>query len=249
MQYKIAIVSHRRPSGITKTLNLLKDFDRKEIYIFVSDEKDYKEYSIHNDYNIVYQKDLNGLKEKHNFILDYFEEGERIIIMEDDIEAITKKKGGKTENFIQLDKLFTIGFAECIKSGCKMWGIEPTNNGFYMKDSWGKTKKLIVAYIFGLIVDKRIRITSEWKHDYERTALHNIYFGGSIRFDSFSAKTNSFNNEGGLLSDIKKEQRAIEEQRGAEYLSKKYPEHIAIKVRPNHSFESCRQIDLRIISK
>jgi hypothetical protein len=246
MKYKIAILSHRR-SGIIldKTLKVLKDIDKELIYIFVSDEQDVKDYKeALPDYNIVYETPLNDLKEKHNFIIDYFGDDERVVFFEDDIEKVIKKKGTKTEEFTgDLELLFKIGFNECVKEKTKLWGIEPTGNGFYMKNAHQKSYKLVVAYMFGMIIDKRLKVTSAWKHDYERTILHSIYFGGAVRFDMFGAKTNSFKNKGGLQSELNGGDRAKKETESVKYLMKKYPGYIDYKIRAERDFDSCRQID------
>lgn len=246
MKYKIAIPSHRRSKLLLeKTLKVLRNINKELIYIFVSDEEDVKEYKeLLPGYRIIYETQLNDLKEKHNFMIDYFDEDEWIVFFEDDIDNIIKKKGSKTEEFTgDLESLFKIGFNECLKEKTKLWGVEPTGNGFYMKNQYQKSYKLVVAYMFGMIIDKRLKITSAWKHDYERTILHSIYFGGAVRFDMFGAKTNSFKNKGGLQSELKGEERANKEIEGVKFLVKKYPGYIDYKIRANKDFDTCRQID------
>jgi sulfur relay (sulfurtransferase) DsrC/TusE family protein len=235
MNFKIAIPSYRRSDNFI-VQNLLKEAGIKDsdIYIFVSDNQDYTEYKKQfPKYNIVFEKELNDLKEKHNFIVDYFSENEHVVIIEDDIKEIVKKKGKKVEKFIDLQKLFQIGFNECQKNNCKLWGISPTDNGFYMSDSFGKCFKVVAGYIFGIIVDKRIKVNISQKHDYERTILNKIYFGGVIRFDMFGQRSNSFTNKGGLQEIFTSDERMKEELKVNNFLVKTYPKHVAKKNRHN----------------
>ena len=246
MKYKIAIPSHRRSELLLdKTLNVLKGIDKQLIHIFVSDEQDVKEYKeLLPDYKIIYETPLNDLKEKHNFMIDYFNNDEWVVFFEDDIEKMIKKKGTKTEDFTgDLETFIKIGFSECVKEKTKLWGIEPTGNGFYMKNQFQKSWKLVAAYMFGMIIDKRLKITSAWKHDFERTILHSIYFGGAVRFDMIGVKTNSFKNKGGLQSELNGEDRANKEIEGVKFLIKRYPGYIDYKIRANKDFDTCRQID------
>lgn len=233
--YKVAIPSYRRSDNfIVKNLLQEANINNSDIYIFVSDNKDYIDYKKKfPEYNIVYEKPLNDLKEKHNFIIDYFPENEKLVIIEDDIKEIVKKKGKKVEKFTELIKLFQLGFFECEKNGCKLWGISPTDNGFYMSNTFGKCFKIIAGYIFGIIVDKRIKVHISQKHDYERTILNKIYFGGSIRFDMFGQRSNSFTNKGGLQEIFTAETRKKAEYKVNNYLVKTYPKYVAKKNRFN----------------
>ena len=82
MGYKIAIPSYRRSDNFIVG-NLLKESNIKnsDVYIFVSDEKDFIAYKNNfPQYNIIFEKQLNDLKEKHNFITDYFSENEMVVI-------------------------------------------------------------------------------------------------------------------------------------------------------------------------
>ena len=249
MGYKIAIPSYRRSDNFI-VQNLLKEakINDKDVYIFVSDNKDFTEYKKQlPQYNIIFEKPLNDLKEKHNFIVDYFSEGEKIVIIEDDIKDIVKKKGTKVEKFIELEKLFDIGFKECDKNACKLWGITPTDNGFYMGNTFGKCFKIIAGYIFGIIVDKKIKVNISQKHDYERTILNKIYFGGVVRFDMFGQRSNSFTNKGGLQEIFTSENRMKEELKVNNFLVKTYSEYVAKKNRHNKVLGA--STELRLLRK
>ena len=247
MGYKIAIPSYRRSDNFIVG-NLLKESNIKnsDVYIFVSDEKDFIAYKNNfPQYNIIFEKQLNDLKEKHNFITDYFSENEMVVIIEDDIKEIVKKKGAKVEKFTDIQKLFDIGFKECFKNNCKLWGISPTDNGFYMANTFGKCFKIIAGYFFGVIIDKKIRVNISQKHDYERTILNKINFGGVVRFDMFGQRSNSFTNKGGLQEIFTSEQRMKEELKVNNFLVNTYPEYVAKKNRVNKVLGASTELRLK----
>lgn len=249
MSYKIAIPSYRRSDNFI-VQNLLKEanIDCSKIYIFVSDNQDFIKYkSQFPQYNIVFEKELKDLKEKHNFIVDYFSENEKIVVIEDDIKEIVKKKGKKVEKFTELEKLFQIGFNECGKNNCKLWGISPTDNGFYMANTFGKCFKVVAGYIFGLVIDKKIKVNISQKHDYERTILNKIHFGGVVRFDMFGQRSNSFTNKGGLQEIFTSEERMKEELKVNNFLVNTYPEYVAKKNRHNKVLGA--STELRLLRK
>ena len=103
---KFVIPSFGRISELKeKSLKFLKkyDIDLKDIYIFVrEDDNQLCLYESMDDINIVIC-DVKGIGRTHNFITEYFEEGEIIIELDDDLtkmvdknkEEITDLKGEK----------------------------------------------------------------------------------------------------------------------------------------------------------
>jgi len=238
MNYKIAIPSYKRPEQIKKwTLAYLDKcgIDPSSVYIFLSNADELQEYqeSLGDVYNLVYETDLHNLKEKHNFIVDYFDEGEHIVLFEDDIQHLVKKKTNRSQPFYDLDQFIGLGFIQLYKTNCKIFGVTPTANGFYMANKYGKCFKVIAGYFFGFINDKRIKVNISSKHDYERTILHHINFGGVVRFDMLGQASSSFTNPGGLQSQYDSEARKIEELETNRYLLTTYPTYVAKRNRPN----------------
>ena len=111
----IAIASHKRPEILqSKTLNLLKKhkISMKKVYIFVSPES-YKDYiPIKNkwNFNLIGGDNSTILKTRNN-IIKYFNEGENIIEMDDDVEDIeVTVKGKKNRSVKNLKGLFNESF-------------------------------------------------------------------------------------------------------------------------------------------
>ena len=144
--YKFVIPSHDRLETIKeKTLFTLDKYEipKKDIYIFVAEEcyDDYKN-NLDNKYNII--KSIEGVSNNRMFISNYFENGEKIVSLDDDISAINLLND-KSKN---LNEVTPIGFKllldhmfNClIKEKCNLAGIYPVNNSFFMKE--GYTHKL-----------------------------------------------------------------------------------------------------------
>ena len=106
---KIAIPSHNRCKMFKeKTYSLLMkhNFKVEDIYVFVSPEC-YAEYYVefHNIINLVEGK--NGILNQRNYIIDYFDEGEMVVEMDDDIDDIVHTiKNVKSVSVDNLKEIF-----------------------------------------------------------------------------------------------------------------------------------------------
>lgn len=225
---KYAIPSFRRHDIIkSRTLNMLEmnAVDPRDVYIFVSDEEDFmKYYDLQKfGYNLIYKMPLANVIEKFNFIHHYFDRGERVVFIEDDIEAL-KMKGdvNKLEPFQALKSMAQNCFDVCEKNGTKLWGISSNANPFYMKNSLAVGFKFIVANLFGFIStkDSFLKISQHCKSDYERTILYYIKYGKVVRMDGVCAITKNYKTMGGLQDMTN---RAELEMEACKYLVKRFP--------------------------
>lgn len=230
---RIAIPSYKRASTLrNKTLKYLLNYCQVSpdiIDVFVANEEEYKDYEYLQDEGINIIIGVPVLKAQRNFITDYYDEGDKILCMDDDIEMIHKKSGDKTKQFYDVIKLAEIGFNECIKHNTKLWGICAVDNGFFMSNKISTNNKFIVGCFFGYIIDKDInlRITITEKDDYERTIKHYDKFGKVIRLNMFAPKTSYYTEPGGLQTD----DRIISSKASALYLTEKYPQYCYINKR------------------
>jgi hypothetical protein len=250
MDVQIAIPSYRRHELIKeRTLSMLEDgcVDKKSIHIFVSSKDEEKNYEYLKDegYNVVYEKELSNLQEKNNFILDYFGVGQRIVVIEDDIRKLVRKKGNSKVPFSDFPALMRDAWQSCKDSGAKIWGINPTDNGLYMKDRIDTTLKLVAGYLYGVEItsDRFLRCGTETKHDYERTLLHYIRHGAVIRIDYIGQQSYSFKEKGGLQNQYSVEARIQREQDGCQYLLRRFP-HL---VRKHHRWNREMQSDTELL--
>jgi hypothetical protein len=249
MSYKIAIPTHRRFELFQN--NILSYLDkcgvaRDRLYLIMSDKEDADKYKAIDGVNVIFEKPLKDLKEKHNFIVDYFNHGEEIVCMEDDVECLTKlSKTKRADPFYKFDDMCKIGFKECRKHRTKLWGISPTCNDFYMSNRVGACFKFIASYCFGMINDRNTKATISHKHDYERTILNFIKFGSVIRLDMIGQKSHSFKNKGGLQCKSKDE-RAVAEVEANNYLINRYKGYVKKKSRFNKELGA--ETEVRLVS-
>jgi hypothetical protein len=237
MNYRIAIPSYKRPKIIKeKTLNYLTNIcgiNPEVIDVFVANESEFEKYKylLNNKVNVIIG--VLTINKQRKFIRNHYNEGSLVIQMDDDIDYLTIKKAKKTVIFDKLDKMIKIGFNECHKSHTKIFGINPTNNHFFMSSKISTNLKLINGGFFGQIIDKDkyLDIFVEEKDDYETTIRYFLKFNKVVRLNMFSLKTTYYKGEGGMVDNRTKE----EQHKSALYLCKKYPDYI--KINPHRKSE------------
>lgn len=219
---KIAIPTHRRSDVINSlTLSLLQGFNKKDIYIFISDAEDYDLYEqVCSGYNLVFCNTDNAT-DKFNYIQNYFEGNEYIFVIEDDIK--------KVQSLVTQDLVKLFGFIEqyCRKKDIKAWGVYPSSNKFFMSKSIDVGLTYLVANLFGFKANKdgRLQCQLKTKTDYERSIRYYNTLGKLARFNFISCVTNNYSNKGGM-QEI--EDRAKIEREASLMLCKLYPNIFAI---------------------
>jgi hypothetical protein len=239
MDWRIAIPSYKRSETIRKkTLKyLLEDclIDASKIDIFIADEKEKLDYNYLEKEGLRIIVGVPTLMAQRNFITNYYEDGQMILNMDDDIEGIYEKVDDKnTRLVIRLDKLIEVGFRSCIKKRTKLWGINAVLNPFFMKENISTNLKYIVGCFWGQIIDKRkdLEITLEDKEDYERTIKYFHTFRKVVRLNWIAPKTNYYGEAGGM-QETRTEKRVSD---SAVYLATKYPQYCSMNSnKTNHS--------------
>ena len=221
---KIAIPSYNRPKVlIDKTLPTLIKHGIKlnNIDIFLFDETQKEIYDTHiiNKYkccaNIIVT-DILDLGERLNYILnEYYDEGEEVLLIEDDIREVNK----------ELIPLCEEGFKLCKEHNLFIWGISPTANNFFHKEGYSTDFKFIIGVLYGVIVrkDKDLDVSITYKCDFERTILYYMKDKGMIRFNEVCVKT-TYRALGGLGND-NKNNRLDKELDAVKDMINKYPDY------------------------
>lgn len=231
----IAIPSYRRRKIIeTQTLPMLKEngVDMSQVHVFVSDYQDAVEYDILKNQwgvKIVYDLDLPDIVQKFNYIHQYFEVGQQIIFIEDDIQNLSLKVGeNKLEKFTRLPELASRMFEFSDTCQTKIWGISSNANPFYMKNQASYGFKFVVANMFGFVAtkDQFLKVSQFCKSDYERTLLYFVKFGGICRMDGVCAITKNYKTAGGLQE--MRDQRGLMEQNACQYLVRRFPHLVEV---------------------
>jgi hypothetical protein len=222
---KIAIPTHRRANVINKlTLNLLQQFNKADIYIFVSDAQDMPLYQKEcAGYNLI-QCNTDNATDKFNFIQSYFDGNEFIFVIEDDIKKI--------QSLVTSDiaKLFKFIESYCLKHKINAFGVYPSSNKFFMSKTIDIGLTYIVANLFGFKAqqDSRLMCKMRSKTDYERSVLYYNILGDIARFNFISCLTNNYSNAGGMQEMANRE--AIEKEASL-MLCKMYPEVYSINTK------------------
>ena len=197
---QIAIASYRRKNLIKETtLQLLLDNKIKyKIYIFLKDEIDHEEYKeslkdikLDIEYVICNQE---GIGKTRTFIRNYFDVGEKIIMIDDDIIDIKSKR----ETF-NLNEFMLEAFETMKKENSKFAGCCPYDNEFYMKSGYGTG----LTYTGGHLIFEIIRadpIIVDYQHfeDYIANIKYFILDKKLIRFNDIYVKTAYYNPNGGI---------------------------------------------------
>lgn len=203
MNFVICIPTYKRYKKLgEKTLTTLAigKIPRKYIYIFVADKDEYKEYKkIYPSYKIIVGR--LGLKNQRNFISEYFDNGQNILQMDDDIKGLyTKNKDGKPERIQDLKYLINKSFQYIRKNKSYLFGFYPVDNTYFLFDKTHFDLKLIVGSCFGIINRKGdyYKLTIDEKEDYERTLKHYLKDKCVTRFSNIGIMTDYFKNSGGM---------------------------------------------------
>jgi hypothetical protein len=194
MDYVIVIPSYNRTKMLTeKTLATLKSYKvpTKRIYVFVANKEQLDLYKseVPSDlygHMMIAEK---GLTNARNFITDYFPEGKHIVSFDDDVSEFVHLVGKKLQRLPSFEKMVEAGFELCKKHKRRLWGIYPTANPFYMSHTVSTDLKFIVGHFWGVINTKEVRVSMDYKEDYERTLKFAVRDGGTIRFNNVAAKT------------------------------------------------------------
>jgi len=220
MNYKIAIRSHKRYDTIGKyTIKIIKESEipPKNVFIFVGPNEIEKYKQNFPEYNILDGGD-KGITFCNIKIREYFDDGDYIIQMDDDIKHLFKLVDKKTMIDYKLIDLINNGYEEINTSGYKLWGTYPVANPYFMRDNTTYDMRFIIGRVFGFINDGIMTIDN-CREDYERTILYYEKYGGNIRFNNISADAITFKGKGGLA-----EIRTTEMMnKSVEYMMKTYP--------------------------
>ena len=143
-----------------------------------------------------------------------------------------RKFGQLLKPLHNLHQLILYGFNLIDLHNFKLFGIYPVDNPFFMKYTTSNyteytNQKLtyIVGCFYGYYNDREANILNvENKEDYERSIRYYIKYGGNIRFDNITLKTNYYQGHGGLNNP----QRWYDADICAKKLTELYPQHCAL---------------------
>ena len=230
---KIVIPSYQRSSSINeKSLKTLYEsgYLPQDIDLFVANEEEYDAYraQVHIDINIIIG--CKGLKNIRNFIFNYYDEGEHLLCLDDDIEGLkVLDLHERLQNLIDFKDIVRQGFDLCDEHSLKLWGLFTCCNPRFMNNTEAVTTdyKFIIGNFFGVINCRDMnQVNVEDIDDYERSIRSYQLYGGSVRLNHVAAKTKFLKNEGGAQAD---EQRFDTINQSIEKLKDIYPDMFYLK--------------------
>lgn len=186
------IPSYKR-SEEQKTLEYLESMNINKDYIFIATQtiEDFETYKqkYGDRANIIYGEGY-CVSDNRNNILNNFENGTKIVMLDDDLSFIGKLANKKIQPFKEdeLKEFIQDAFKYCEKNHSLIWTGYPAENGYFMKNTIDK-KNFGVGCIMGIIIDK-YRFNPEYKikEDFE-ICLQTIRDGyNCIRFNFIHAK-------------------------------------------------------------
>jgi hypothetical protein len=241
LNYVIAIPSYNRPEMLKeKTIAYLEKqrIPKQNIYIFLANKDEYLRYkSIFISYNLIIGK--LGIFNQRNFISNYFNEGQYIIEMDDDVEDIKQKvsddkKDNRMES-IDLRDFIKTGYNKLRNYNLYLWGVNMISNPYFAYKKESTDLRLTISGFFGYINRKEMiqtKYPEDIGDDIVRTLQYYIHDGGVLRFNDIILST-KFYNKGGLQSVMTQERRKIELKKLIKKLVKNMPEFIREKPMKN----------------
>ena len=231
MDYVIAIPSYNRYDTIKKkTLKMLiqNNIPSSIITIFVanSEQKLLYEKDLGNYYKIVIG--VLGMANIRNFITDYYEEGQHVVFIDDDITSI--KLGNFTGLTVtkinNLNEIINNGFILCKENDTALWGLHPSNDcrNLKSKNIITTNLKYIIGALYGVINDKLIKVSIDCAEDFQRSILYYKKYGKIVRINNMSAFTTYYATGGMASNGRTKELDIIEKTK----LCELYPEYCKI---------------------
>jgi len=235
-EMRIVIPSYQRSSSINnKSLKTLFDagYQAEEIDLFVANKQEYDKYKgvVHPNINIIIG--VKGLIEIRKFIFDYYDQGQKLLFLDDDIEKIkilTVNDDKETlKDLKDLKSIVWMGFQLCEDHSLKLWGLFTCCNPRFMNNSpeiISTDYKFIIGNFFGCINCKEMNELNVLDiDDFERSIRSYELYGGSVRFNHLAAKTKFLKNEGGAQQDNRIERI----HSSIDILMEKYPKMMYVK--------------------
>lgn len=239
--WRVAIPSYKRAARLRDTtLNLLKkqDISRERIDVFVADAEEHALYLATLDPatygNLIIA--VPGMGAVRNFMTDYYEEGQPILYIDDDIiDLLTLDPSFNLTHFVDQ------AFATCIRDRLRLFGIYPVANKFFMRSRTTDGLTYIVGCFYGVLNNRSIRVTLDDKEDFQRTILYYLADGGVLRYGWVAPVTRYYKTPGGMQV-LRTMQRILE---SAQYLYDTYPDLCRLNMKKKSGHPEVRLLRLK----
>jgi len=247
MNFKIVIKSMDRVKKfykLTYSKIILKyGLDESQVHVFVSTEKDLQEYTeAYPKCKVILGP--KGIARIDNYIVDYLDENEIYLYMNDDIHGFYELVDNKLVEVEDLKQVLDKLIKKLQDHNLTYGGFYPVFNPYFMN----KQKKpvelglsLIMDPLSICINNKEVQLTEipvELPNgqifigectDAEKCVLHYKSRGGIVRLNRYTAKVEYYAKHGGYQG-----RTPLTEQYTANYLKEKYPDYVAgVRIKKN----------------
>jgi len=234
LDFVIAVPSYKRFELAKTTITLLKSYNlNSEIYVFLNNEVEVESYKGLEGCKLV-NSNCTGIQSKRNFIFNYFRPDRYVVCFDDSFNGLLIKKGKRLEPFNKMLELIKLAKNEMQKNKTALFGVNISENPFWMKNNISFKNQLICSKFYGFISQTCNVFHSRNPYglceDQETSLRCTIKFGGSVRFDMITFnKPNYGKISGGMQAVYSQKERKETEKKSCFYLSQKFPELCSIK--------------------
>ena len=178
----------------------------------------------------------HGVTPQRNRIFDYYEEGQLVVQIDDDIRELMVRDGPQEAHPItatEWAEIMDVGFRWCRRSGARLWGIYPVYNPMFMRDRVRTDLTYICANFWGYFSPgagkpSPLRATLEDKEDYERSLQCYEADGAVVRLEWLAPITRYYDEPGGMQADGLRTEERI--RASAEELVRRFPQYAAMNM-------------------
>lgn len=205
---EIAIPSYQRPEILRdKTLRTLQRLQvpPDKITVFVATEYERQRYreALYRETYGQLKVGEPGMGAIRRHIQAYYEDGQKLVNIDDDIGAFYVKVHDKKYEELTpqgFQTMIELGFWSCEQAKCRLWGIYPVLNPLFMKKRVKVGLTYIVGAFWGVINthDAALGVTLDDKEDFERTIKFYLADSAVIRLEAYSLRTSYYNTPGGM---------------------------------------------------
>ena len=231
----IAIPSHDRREMLQRhTLQLLRrhEIDMSTVHVFASPESFYDDiaqaWGFHLHKGDESQVSITCAR---NDIIRHFDEGQRVVEMDDDVEDIVEFCGKNVAPVENLHKLITESFEKIGDAG--LWGVCANSNAFFASGRDQVGPRSIVNSFLGYVNDKRVVLTVPEKEDFERVCIFYKNDLTVLKQGIFGVNTRYWYNAGGIQGRYNFRTRKEKQRESARQLMEMYPGFFSVHTRRN----------------
>ncbi len=251
--YKIAVPSYNRLNFFGETTYkylMLNGIDPKDIYIFVSRQKDLEDYSEVYENVVLVPENYEGIGAVRDYILnDWSEDGDELVMMDDDIKFIKNIWGAMV---LDLKDFVDDFFDRLVHNDLYFGGMCLCSNTFFMKETFTTNLRYISGAVQFYRVDKtRERISTPYRHfeDYFTNLSHFKRDGGILRCNWMAPITKNYNPIGGICENMGGlEERLKEAELNADEICSMFPNWVS-KYKKKKSSRGPECYNLRLNSR